>query len=260
MEYTAHPDAHFHLSFGRFNPFKLPVIDVELKDMATLMQLHPRMRLRPDRHSASETARHHCGLLTEQGGKPVAVKLHIHGLRMNTWLLLTGTASLIQRGSKITVRILFIRAHTNAHIYLGKQLLIYPWVKSTSKYRKGLKSVPFGKIVNISAETKEIIIEIDSVLHWREKGWVTADTHVHFLSPMTALLEGAAEGVNVVNLLASQWGELMTNVGDFDGTNTWGTNETGGDGEYLVRVGTENRQHILGHISLLGYSGKSLHR
>ncbi len=28
------------------------------------------------------------------------------------------------------------------------------------------------------------------------------------------------------------------------------------DGEYLLRVGTENRQYILGHISLLGYSGR----
>jgi len=62
--------------------------------------------------------------------------------------------------------------------------------------------------------------------------------------------------VNVVNLLASQWGELMTNVGDFDGKSTWGSKEAGGEGEYLVRVGTENRQHVLGHISLLGYHGK----
>jgi hypothetical protein len=76
------------------------------------------------------------------------------------------------------------------------------------------------------------------------------------LSPITALLEGAAEGVNIINLLASQWGELMTNVGEFDGRNTWGSLETGGDGEYLVRVGTENRQHVMGHISLLGYSGR----
>jgi hypothetical protein len=76
------------------------------------------------------------------------------------------------------------------------------------------------------------------------------------LSPVSALLEGSAEGVNVVNLLASQWGELMTNVGDFDGRTTWGSREAGGDGEYLVRVGTENRQHVLGHISLLGYQGR----
>ena len=62
--------------------------------------------------------------------------------------------------------------------------------------------------------------------------------------------------MNVVNLLASQWGELMTNVGDFDGNTTWGSREAGGDGEFLVRVGTENRQHVLGHISLLGYEGR----
>ena len=62
--------------------------------------------------------------------------------------------------------------------------------------------------------------ELERALRWRERGWVTADTHVHFLSPQTALLEGAAEGVNVVNLLASQWGEMFSNVGDFDGRTT----------------------------------------
>ena len=107
----------------------------------------------------------------------------------------------------------------------------------------------------IDGATDLITLELDRVLPWRSKGWVTADTHVHFLSPVSALLEGSAEGVNVVNLLASQWGELMTNVGDFDGKTTWGSRDAGGDGEHLVRVGTENRQHVLGHISLLGYSG-----
>jgi hypothetical protein len=51
----------------------------------------------------------------------------------------------------------------------------------------------------------------------------------------------------------------MTNVGDFDGHTTWGAGADAGpqkDGEYLVRVGTENRQHVMGHISLLGYSGQ----
>jgi hypothetical protein len=107
----------------------------------------------------------------------------------------------------------------------------------------------------VNSSTEEIVLEIERVLPWRERGWVTADTHVHFLSPVSALLEGSAEGVNIVNLLASQWGELITNVGDFDGRTTWGSQETGGDGEYVVRVGTENRQHVLGHISLLGYGG-----
>jgi hypothetical protein len=121
---------------------------------------------------------------------------------------------------------------------------------------KGFEIRPVRRTVNVTPETEEIVIELEKVLPWREQGWVTADTHVHFLSPMSALLEGSAEGVNVVNLLASQWGELVTNVGDFDGKTTWGSREAGGDGDYLVRVGTENRQHVLGHISLLGYRGQ----
>lgn len=36
---------------------------------------------------------------------------------------------------------------------------------------------------------------------------------------------------------------------------TYGSKEAGGDGEYLVRIGTESRQHVMGHISLLGYKG-----
>jgi hypothetical protein len=120
---------------------------------------------------------------------------------------------------------------------------------------KGFEIRPVRKVFIVTSETRELVVELDRVLLWRARGWGTADTHVHFLSPTTALLEGAAEGVNVINLLASQWGELVTNVGDFDGRTTWGERAAGGDGEYLVRVGTENRQHVLGHISLLGYQG-----
>jgi hypothetical protein len=120
---------------------------------------------------------------------------------------------------------------------------------------KGFEIRPVRKVITVTRATKEIVVKIEKVLPWRENGWVSADTHVHFLSPNSALLEGAGEGVNVVNLLASQWGELMTNVGDFDGKTTHGSKEAGGDGEYLVRVGTENRQHVMGHISLLGYDG-----
>ena len=120
---------------------------------------------------------------------------------------------------------------------------------------RGFEIRPVRRRTLVESGTEEIVVELEKVLPWRERGWVSADTHVHFLSPGSALLEGSAEGVNVVNLLASQWGELMTNVGDFDGRTTWGSREAGGDGEHLVRVGTENRQHVLGHISLLGYRG-----
>ncbi len=152
----------------------------------------------------------------------------------------------------------FNNPSTNVHhcTYIsGKTTILVPQGKIYIEVSKGFEIRPVRKTIEIDSSTNEIVIELEKILPWREKGWISADTHVHFLSPSSALLEGAAEGVNVVNLLASQWGELMTNVGDFDGRTTTGSKENGGDGEYLVRVGTENRQHVLGHISLLGYNG-----
>ena len=81
----------------------------------------------------------------------------------------------------------------------------------------------------------------------RAHGWVTADAHVHFLAPSTALLQAAAEDVDLVNLLATQWGDLFTNVTDVP----WGSSSTPA-GDRLVVVGTENRQSMLGHLGLLG--------
>ena len=119
----------------------------------------------------------------------------------------------------------------------------------------GLEFEPVRTRLDIGSDTDEIVIELQHTLDWRAQGWVTADTHVHLLSPQTALLEGRAEGVNVVNLLASQWGEMFSNVGDFDGKTTFGAEDLGGRGEFLVRVGSENRSQVMGHISLLGYRG-----
>jgi len=119
---------------------------------------------------------------------------------------------------------------------------------------KGFEIKPVRQRFIIKPDTTEIVIRLEQVLDWRLKGWVTADTHVHFLSPHSALLEGEAEGVNIVNLLAAQWGELFTNMGDFDGKNTLSSDT----GEFMVRVGTENRQPLLGHISLLGYEGSMI--
>jgi hypothetical protein len=124
---------------------------------------------------------------------------------------------------------------------------------------RGYEVAPIRTSVEVTPETEQFTFELEKVLKWREAGWVTADTHVHFLSPQTALLEGKAEGVNVVNLLASQWGEMYSNVSDFDGKTTIGARDFGGDGEFLVRVGTENRMQVLGHISLLGYRGEMIH-
>jgi hypothetical protein len=144
--------------------------------------------------------------------------------------------------------------HQSAYID-GECVVELPLGKVFVEITRGHEVTPIRRTVTIDADTADLTFSLTRVLRWREQGWVTADTHVHFLSPHTALLEGSAEGVNVVNLLATQWGELFTNVGDFDGKTTLGARDFGGDGEFLVRVGSENRMQVLGHISLLGYSG-----
>lgn len=48
---------------------------------------------------------------------------------------------------------------------------------------KGFEVKPIRRKFHITRETKLITIEVEKLLHWREQGWVTADTHVHFLAP-----------------------------------------------------------------------------
>lgn len=89
-------------------------------------------------------------------------------------------------------------------------------------------------------------LELADPLRPREGRWVTGDTHVHFLSPVTALLQARAEGVNAVHLLATQWGDHHTNITDLGG------DQTDPAGEHAVWVGSENRQNMLGHIGIVG--------
>lgn len=245
VEYTAHPEARFHLGGGKGKG--LPVAEVQSRETGA-----GDYTLRP----VAPSLKHVRLRIVEKGShKGVAVKLHIHGeageylppidrhrIPNPHWF---EDYSVDFTGNGIH-HCAYVDGETTVRLPLGRVFV---------EVSKGFEIRPVRTVMEITGDTNEIEIPVERVLPWRERGWVTADTHVHFLSPQSALLEGAGEGVNVVNLLASQWGELMTNVGDFDGRTTHGSREAGGDGEFLVRVGTENRQHILGHISLCGYNG-----
>ncbi len=243
VEFAAHADAQFHLSTGEHIPVAR-LADSGVKDpgIRAVRPVTQRVALR----------------VVEAGSSlPVPVKLHVHGAageylppldrhRLPNPAWFEDYSTDLIHGDHVCV---YIPGEISIDLPLGEVFL---------EVTKGFEIAPVRKTVEVTGDTDEINIELERVLHWRERGWVTADTHVHFLSPGTAMLEGAAEDVNVINLLASQWGELMTNVGDFDGKSTFGTREAGGDGEHLVRVGTENRQHVLGHISLIGYRGNMI--
>ena len=190
--------------------------------------------------------------------QPVAVRLHLHG---------AAGEYLPPKGNHRTVNGNWFEDNygefvngLNQYAYIpGECVADLPLGEVFVEICRGYEVRPLRTRVTVTPQTEELTFELERVLRWRERGWVTADTHVHFLSPQTALLEGAAEGVNVVNLLASQWGEMFSNVSDFDGATTLGARDFGGSGEFLVRVGTENRMQVLGHISLLGYAGAMIH-
>jgi hypothetical protein len=256
IEYTAHPQACFHLSGGQ-------VIPVDSLDAGQAAQGEKELSINSLLPVESATQRVTLRVIECGSGKPVPVKLHIHG-EWGEYLAPVDRHRIPNPAWFEDYSVDFVHggtweansADTHYCTYIpGETSIVLPLGKVFIEVSKGFEVQPVRTVVDVTPDKEEITIEIEDVLPWRQKGWVTADTHVHFLSPMSALLEGSAEGVNVVNLLASQWGELMTNVGDFDGRSTWGSKEAGGDGEYLVRVGTENRQHVLGHISLLGYRG-----
>ena len=240
VEYTAHPDARFHLPKGR----TVSVAKLQSNEKAGSLRVVPPATQRVTLRAVEKGSR-----------RTVPVKLHLHGEAGE--YLAPADRHRIPNGAWFEdYSVDFLHAGTHLCTYIpGETTVDLPLGRVYVEVSKGFEIRPVRKVVRVTRRTKEVVVEIEKVLPWREKGWVSADTHVHFLSPTSALLEGAGEGVNVVNLLASQWGELMTNVGDFDGATTHGVQETGGDGETLVRVGTENRQHVLGHISLIGYDG-----
>lgn len=240
IEYTAHPEAIFHLGDGAMIPVS------ETRSNPGMIKIKPV-------ESAMQNVKVR---ILEKGTKnTVTVKLHVHG-ESGEYLAPVDRHRIPNNAWFEDYSVDFVHDGRHACTYIpGETILKLPLGKVYFEVSKGFEIRPVRKVINITANIGEVEIEIERVLSWREKGWVSADTHVHFLSPNSALLEGSAEGVNIVNLLASQWGELFTNIGDFDGKSTIGSKEAGGDGEYLVRVGTENRQHVLGHISLLGYNG-----
>jgi hypothetical protein len=243
VEYAAHPMARLYVATG---PESHAVYDLSSRSNNGFVAIN----------SANRPVR--LRVVEKGSGKPVAVRLHMHG-QAGEYLPPKGYHRKVNPYWFEDNYGEFVNS-LNQYCYIpGECVADLPLGEVFIEIRRGYEIKPIRTSFTVTSETEELTFELERVLRWREKGWVTADTHVHFLSPQTARLEGEAEGVNVVNLLASQWGEMFSNVSDFDGKTTFGAKEFGGEGEFLVRVGTENRMQVLGHISLLGYSGSMIH-
>ena len=243
VEYSAHPQARLYVGTGADTSVSYELSSLAGPATAPIEPAHRPVKLR----------------VVEKGSKKlVAVRLHLHG-QAGEYLPPKGYHRQVNPHWFEDNYGEFVNG-LNQYCYIpGECVADLPLGEVFVEINRGYEVAPIRTAIEITPDTEELEFELERVLHWRRDGWVTADTHVHFLTPQTARLEGEAEGVNVVNLLASQWGEMFSNVSDFDGCTTIGARDFGGDGEFLVRVGTENRMQVLGHISLLGYSGTMIH-
>lgn len=249
VEYMAHPQAKLYLDTGDGGTGDGDQISYDLANLPSsevIAAINPAHRPVTIRVIDKETQR------------PVSVRFHLHG-QFGEYLPPKGYHRQVNGHWFEDNYGEFVNSLNQYCYILGECVADLPLGEVFIEITRGYEVSPVRTNFRVTPETDEITFEIERVLDWRDRGWVTADTHVHFLSPQTALLEGAGEGVNVVNLLTSQWGEMFSNVSDFDGKTTFGATDFGGDGEFLVRVGTENRMQVLGHISLLGYSGAMIH-
>lgn len=181
-------------------------------------------------------------------GKPVPVRIHLSGPH-GEYIAPYGHHSQINTGWFMDYGADVVAGGQNFAYVSGEFTTDLPVGEVFVEIYKGFEHQPVRRKVTIRPGQKVLRLTIDRKTDWRSKGWVTADTHVHFISPQTAWLEAQGEGVNVVNLLASQWGRLFTNVGDLTGRVGIVEDDT------IVYVGTENRNHMLGHMSMLGTKG-----
>jgi hypothetical protein len=243
VEYAAHPQGRLYV---RNAAGDLDAHDLETLDGPSVISIAPavhKVRIR---------------VVDKASGRPVGVRLHMHG-EQGEYLPPKGYHRRVN-ANWFEDNYAEFANHLNQYAYIdGSCEADLPHGRVYVDISRGYEVTPIRTHIDIGPGTDEVRFELERVLDWRGRGWVTADTHVHFLSPATAQLEGNAEDVNVVNLLASQWGEMFSNVGDFDGRTTHGATDSAMNGEFLVRVGTENRMQVLGHISLLGYSGQMIH-
>ncbi len=140
---------------------------------------------------------------------------------------------------------------TEYAIYLGKKRWYVDGQFSISGHkeklnieiRRGLETLPIITTLLPSNDGEEKEFRLHRWTDMAGKGYVSGDSHVHFIRPESAILQMQAEDLHVVNLLTSDFTndvELFT--GSLDDHSTH---------EHYLYVGQEIRDWQLGHANLL---------
>lgn len=124
--------------------------------------------------------------------------------------------------------------------------ILLPPGKLHIEISKGPEYKPIDEETTLLAGKMSMRFTIERWCDMRKEGWYSGDTRVHFMSPDAALLEGQAEDLAVVNLLATEHERAFTNIISFSGQAF--SRSAGGCG---VAVNTLNRARGLGQLGLL---------
>jgi hypothetical protein len=125
----------------------------------------------------------------------------------------------------------------------------------TVEVRKGIEYKPLCEEVRVGPAKLALRLNLERWIDLRSSGWYSGDTWAQCLSPHAALLEGAAEDLAIVNLLAAEtlvWGEggkqhpSLSNILAFSGQQP--ALERPG---HRVVVNTLNQHDTLGRLALL---------
>ena len=119
----------------------------------------------------------------------------------------------------------------------------------TIEVRRGTEYRPTtqGFSVTEEAPTNPVQVSVNRWIDMKEEGWYAGDTHTHFLDDHSGLLELRGEDLSVVYILATKWGELITDVSRFTGV----PSALSSDREIVV-FNEETRHGWLGHTILHG--------
>lgn len=140
-----------------------------------------------------------------------------------------------------------LRGRTYAYVP-GRFRALLPSGRYRLHAERGMEWQPAEVDFEVVADREgPIEIPLERWIDMRAEGWMSADTHVHFLDPHTALLEAQGEDLNIVNVLATKWGHRHTGFEHFTGAPSRLS-----DSPHWVYVNQESRHGFLGHTVLLG--------
>jgi hypothetical protein len=180
-------------------------------------------------------------------GKPVAVRVNIRDSQGRYWPP-EGHMKNIRTGWRQDVGgDVWVGGATYAYVQPDFGIPL-PTGEYEMEVLRGIEYVPEKVRFDVTAgKVTDLEVRLTRWSNVRKDGWYSGDTHTHFLDPNTGIIEAQAEDLNVLNILVTKWGELITNVEHFTGAPSPLSTRN-----HIVFFGEESRHGFLGHTILLG--------